>query len=417
MTDASGKSRGFGFVSFEDPTHAEKAANEINGMEIGGRQIYAGRAQKKAERHAGLKEKFEKLKMERLNRYQGINLYIKNLDDTIDDELLKYHFSAYGTITSAKVMLENGRSKGFGFVCFSAAEEATKAVTEMNGRIIDTKPLYVALAQRKEERKAQLHSQYIQRMTSLRNQASNVGQMGQVFQANNAAGFFLPAMPPPQRNFYPQVPQMRTGIPRWQTRSTTGGHAAYQQLTTPHIRPPRTSVSAATTQNMRSNIYPRALTNQWSSTRGSGSGVQNVTNAWSNVGRANVSAQNVRPYNRFTQPRSSSNNQSDATQVPAATGHQAVLVPGQEPLTATMLAAAPPQEQKQLLGERLFPLIARHHSALAGKITGMLLEIDNTELLHMLDSPESLRSKVEEAVAVLQVHQAKEAAHLVMKKE
>ena len=75
---------------------------------------------------------------------------------------------------------------------------------------------------------------------------------------------------------------------------------------------------------------------------------------------------------------------------------QAVMVPGQEPLTATMLAAAPPQEQKQLLGERLFPLISRYHSALAGKITGMLLEIDNTELLHMLESQESLRSKVTE---------------------
>lgn len=34
------------------------------------------------------------------------------------------------------------------------------------------------------------------------------------------------------------------------------------------------------------------------------------------------------------------------------------------------------------------------HPTLAGKITGMLLEIDNSELLHMLESPESLRSKV-----------------------
>lgn len=46
------------------------------------------------------------------------------------------------------------------------------------------------------------------------------------------------------------------------------------------------------------------------------------------------------------------------------------------------------------LGERLFPLIQAMHPTLAGKITGMLLEIDNSELLHMLESPESLRSKV-----------------------
>ncbi|KAJ8779430.1 hypothetical protein J1605_012314 [Eschrichtius robustus] len=75
-----------------------------------------------------------------------------------------------------------------------------------------------------------------------------------------------------------------------------------------------------------------------------------------------------------------------------------------------MLAAAPPQEQKQMLGERLFPLIQMMHSNLAGKITGMLLEIDNSELLHMLESPESLCSKVDEAVAVLQAHHAKKEA-------
>ncbi|XP_016108010.1 polyadenylate-binding protein 1-A-like [Sinocyclocheilus grahami] len=86
----------------------------------------------------------------------------------------------------------------------------------------------------------------------------------------------------------------------------------------------------------------------------------------------------------------------------------AVNVRGQEPLTASMLAAAPLKEQKQLLGERLYPLIQALHPTLAGKITGMLLEIDNSELLHMLESPESLHSKVEEAVAVLQAHQAKE---------
>nr|KAG5687540.1 hypothetical protein BaRGS_013642 [Batillaria attramentaria] len=96
---------------------------------------------------------------------------------------------------------------------------------------------------------------------------------------------------------------------------------------------------------------------------------------------------------------------------------QSLTIPGQKPLTATMLAAAPPQEQKQMLGERLFPLIHRMHPELAGKITGMLLEIDNSELLHMLESQESLKAKVEEVVAVLQAYQAKEAAAAATKKE
>ena len=71
-----------------------------------------------------------------------------------------------------------------------------------------------------------------------------------------------------------------------------------------------------------------------------------------------------------------------------------MIVQGQDPLTATMLATAPPQEQKQMLGERLFPLISHMFPDLAGKITGMLLEIDNSELLHMLESQESLEAKV-----------------------
>ncbi|KAM9685171.1 polyadenylate-binding protein 4 isoform 6-T7 [Trichechus inunguis] len=192
MRDPSGKSKGFGFVSYEKHEDANKAVEEMNGKEISGKVIFVGRAQKKVERQAELKRKFEQLKQERISRYQGVNLYIKNLDDTIDDEKLRKEFSPFGSITSAKVMLEDGRSKGFGFVCFSSPEEATKAVTEMNGRIVGSKPLYVALAQRKEERKAHLTNQYMQRVAGMRTLPASA--ILNQFQPA-AGGYFVPAVP------------------------------------------------------------------------------------------------------------------------------------------------------------------------------------------------------------------------------
>merc|ERR1711978_375349 len=126
-----------------------------------------------------------------------------------------------------------------------------------------------------------------------------------------------------------------------------------------------------------------------------------------------VGAQQVRPQQSFKYTPTARNPPAQVMpgQMVAPGGapppQQAVLVQGQEPLTASMLAAAPPQEQKQMLGERLFPLIQNMYPELAGKITGMLLEIDNSELVHMLEHSESPKGKVDEAVAVLQAHQSK----------
>ena len=56
-----------------------------------------------------------------------------------------------------------------------------------------------------------------------------------------------------------------------------------------------------------------------------------------------------------------------------------------KPLTLATLASMPKAQQKQAIGERLFPLIQGRHGDLAGKITDKLLEMDNSELLHLLD--------------------------------
>ncbi|XP_048956303.1 polyadenylate-binding protein 1-like isoform X1 [Canis lupus dingo] len=102
MRDDSGHSRGFGFVNFQKHEEAQKAVMDMNGKEVSGRLLYVGRAQKRVERQSELKRRFEQLKQDRLTRYQGVNLYVKNLDDSIDDEKLRKEFSPYGVITSAK---------------------------------------------------------------------------------------------------------------------------------------------------------------------------------------------------------------------------------------------------------------------------------------------------------------------------
>lgn len=54
-----------------------------------------------------------------------------------------------------------------------------------------------------------------------------------------------------------------------------------------------------------------------------------------------------------------------------------------------------------MLGESLYPLVEQLEPESSAKVTGMLLEMDQTEVLHLLESPEALRAKVEEAMEVL----------------
>ncbi|KAG8902956.1 Protein phosphatase PP2A regulatory subunit B [Tulasnella sp. 403] len=164
QVDDEGKSKGFGFVNYENHEDAQKAVDELNDTDFNGQKLYVARAQKKVERQEELKKSYEQAKMETMGKYQGVNLYVKNIDDEMDDDKLRVEFEAFGNITSCKVMRdEKGTSKGFGFVCFENPDEATKAVSEMNGKMVGTKPLYVSLAQRKDQRRQQLEGQIAQR--------------------------------------------------------------------------------------------------------------------------------------------------------------------------------------------------------------------------------------------------------------
>ncbi|XP_021094576.1 polyadenylate-binding protein 1-like isoform X2 [Heterocephalus glaber] len=326
MRDNSGHSRGFGFVNFEKHEEAQKAVDHMNGKEVSGQQLYVGRAQKRGERQNELKRRFEQMKQDRQTRYQGVNLYVKNLDDSISDEKLRTVFSPYGVITSAKVMTEGGHSKGFGFVCFSSPEEATKAVTEMNGCIVGTKPLYVALAQRKEERKAILTNQYMQRLSTV--QALGRPVMGSFQQPNS---YFLPAVaqPPAQATCY----------------GGSGSVAPVQPAPRWTAQPQRaSSVCPPTASVVRPPGLPRRPRAHVSSVRQASTQVPYLaphTKKVANIGTQTMGAS-----------RACSTEGPSLSAVLTAHGvpEPAVHVPGQEPLTASMLAAAPLHEQKQMIG-------------------------------------------------------------------
>lgn len=172
MTDSvDGKevSKGFGFANFDNHDAAAKALERYQDTEyvkahapelLGDEQsLYANVAKTKEERRQQLP--------------QNTNLYVKNIVESVTKEQFQELFEygpggkkdnpekKFGKITSACIMTDDkGAPRGFGFACYETKEAATKALHDMNGYILEGKPLYVAIAQPKEERRRQLQQQF-----------------------------------------------------------------------------------------------------------------------------------------------------------------------------------------------------------------------------------------------------------------
>ncbi|EIN07305.1 polyadenylate binding protein [Punctularia strigosozonata HHB-11173 SS5] len=395
--DEEGRSRGFGFVNFETHEEAQKAVDTLHDSDFKGRKLFVSRAQKKSEREEELRRSYEQAKMEKMSKYQGVNLYIKNLEDDVDDEKLRDAFEPFGAITSAKVMrTEGGTSKGFGFVCFSSPDEATKAVAEMNNKMMGSKPLYVSLAQRREVRRQQLESQIAQR---------NQIRMQQAAAAGMPAGYMNPPMyypgpgfpPPAGRGFGYGQPGMMPPRPRY---------APGQQV-------PGMPVPAPYGYGVPG--YPRGAPRGPPPARGPGGpgGSPTQTNA-PPMPRAQPSAPPANGAPRAPAPNGAAPPRAPAAQrppqgrAPAQPAAGAAAPAPQDNGISSVLANASPMEQKQMIGEMLYMRIAPAQPDLAGKITGMLLEMENAELIHLLDNDDALQSKVGEAIAVLHEYTQKE---------
>ncbi|XP_072812380.1 polyadenylate-binding protein 4-like [Vicugna pacos] len=388
MTDESGKSKGFGFVSFENFEDAQKAIEGVNGKVLNGNQLYVGRAQNKAERQSELKHKFEQMKQGKLTRCKGATLYVKNLEDGIDSKWLRKEFSLFGTITNSRVMMEASRSKGLGFVCYTSHEEANKAIRAMNGKTVITKPLYVANAQSKEERQARLTKNYMKRMVALKDRGYPTFNTDKMV-ASSSSGNSMPAVPQPQRG---------------------SAHLC---------KPVVNKTKCHSSQNMRYSIHSAAAPKPSVSTSNP-SQVQGVKSAFQ-VTNTTTQTLAVHPQTSALGPRASQRFEKVAGAAgvhsplkfkvgrPASTQKPVpVCTQGYDMLNVSILASA--ATQKKLLDEKLVPLIQSIHLTPTGEISGILLEMDDAEMLYMLKYPEFLRAKIDEFICILQSSQAQDTA-------
>ena len=84
----------------------------------------------------------------------GNKLYVGNLAYSVRDDSLQEAFAQFGTVTSAKVMMDRdtGRSKGFGFVEMGSDAEAQAAINGMNGQALEGRAIVVNEARPREDR-------------------------------------------------------------------------------------------------------------------------------------------------------------------------------------------------------------------------------------------------------------------------
>ena len=83
-----------------------------------------------------------------------MNIYVSNLSYNVQDEDLREFFTEYGEVSSAKVIMDKftNRSKGFGFVEMPDDEAAQKAISELDGGMVEGRAIKVMVAKPREDK-------------------------------------------------------------------------------------------------------------------------------------------------------------------------------------------------------------------------------------------------------------------------
>ncbi len=134
----TGKSRGFGFVTFADETSAKAAVEKMDGSSLDNRPIRVSIAEERQDRPEEDGSSQESTNEDR-------KVFLGALDWKTDDNTLRRAFEEFGSIEGIRIVTDRytGKSKGFGFITFSSPVEAKVAIEKMDGIRIDGKAIHV----------------------------------------------------------------------------------------------------------------------------------------------------------------------------------------------------------------------------------------------------------------------------------
>jgi len=503
-TDASGKSRGYGFVHYEAEEAAKQAISRANGMQIGGKTVFVGPFLKR-----------EELVSEGTDKKENFtNLYVKNFPPSWDEAKITVVFSEHGELASS-VVLTNNEGKRFALVNFKESTCAKDAVSSLHRRdvssegrndtaeekptsptavevkeaggaqeetpssgavllaeatgTVDAEAIAVAEAitegedagdsnddaQPTVEEKHPDHLLYVQRAQT---KAERMSELNGKKDGRSGSGQRAPGVRLCVRNLsesmtseklrelfegYGTVLNAAAKVSEGKCRgigfvcmsSVTEATAAVTDMhlrvvdgkplnvglaerrRTRNERPDSGGKGAAAARAPKYSAVPPAGVPvmpafppfgmaPWPSMgcavppMAGGLGLPTLPGASQYLGWPFGCRPALPQWGTMPGPPQEKLHPTVSALLNAAAASQ----PTFPPLTIEMLNTLPPQAQKQTLGEQIFPLVSRLQPALAGKITGMVLELDNREILKLLQSDAVLRQKVDEAVKVLHQH-------------
>ncbi|KAK5167626.1 E3 ubiquitin-protein ligase pub1 [Saxophila tyrrhenica] len=124
------KGYNYGFVEYDDPASAERALQTLNGRRVHQQEIRVNWA-------------YQSSNTSKEDTSNHFHIFVGDLSNEVNDEVLMQAFSAFGTVSEARVMwdMKTGRSRGYGFVAYRDRTEAEKALSSMDGEWLGSRAI------------------------------------------------------------------------------------------------------------------------------------------------------------------------------------------------------------------------------------------------------------------------------------